>query len=42
MNERISIAAQVRKLGWLTLLAFTAKGVVTTLLLVWGAMTVAK
>jgi len=34
------MAAQLRKLGWLTLLAFTVKGVVTTSLLIWAAWSV--
>jgi hypothetical protein len=36
MNGGKAIAAQLRKLGWLTLLAFTAKGVASTSLLVWA------
>ena len=36
------MAAQLRKLGWLALLAFTAKGVVTTSLIVWAVMETAQ
>jgi hypothetical protein len=31
-----ALAARLRKLGWWTLLAFTAKGVLTTSLIVWA------
>jgi len=36
------MATQLRKLGWLTLLAFTVKGVVTTSLVVWAVMEAAQ
>jgi hypothetical protein len=42
MNEKPAMATRLRKLGWLTLLAFTAKGVVTTSLAVWAVMSAAE
>ena len=36
MRVRDSIAAFWRRLGWLTLLAFTLKGLITTSVIVWG------
>jgi energy-converting hydrogenase Eha subunit E len=42
MNRKPVMAAQLRKLGRLTLLAFIAKGVVTTSLLVWAVMSAAE
>jgi hypothetical protein len=40
MIGKPAMADQLRKLGWLTLLGFTAKGVVTTSLLIWAAWSV--
>ncbi len=31
-----SLAITLRKLGWLTLLAFTVKGIATTTLILWA------
>jgi hypothetical protein len=41
MRSKPQPLAQWRKLGWLTLLAFTLKGVVTSSVIVWGLMSMA-
>jgi len=37
MMQTTAIATHLRKLGWLAVLGFTAKGVITTSLLIWAA-----
>jgi len=41
MRNKSSIAAHWHKLGWLTLLAFTVKGLVTTSVIVWTVVAIA-
>lgn len=36
------MAAHWRRLGWLTLLAFTLKGLITTSVIIWGLMAVTQ
>lgn len=42
MRSNPSTAAHWRRLGWLTLLAFTLKGLVTTSVIVWGVVSVVR
>ena len=36
------MVARLRRLGWLTLLAFTAKGLLTTSLIIWAVISAAE
>ena len=42
MFRNLPVVAHLRKLGWLMLLLFTAKGLLTTSLIVWAVMTAAS
>jgi len=42
MHKSMVRMSPLRKLGWLTLVAFTIKGVTTTSLIVWALLTAVR